>query len=76
MIDFLYILWFFSIYVGMLAFLIKKGGKVENKKINGYTINFLEVDCEKEEGEANKYNIEGYPTIKLVYKDKVITYDE
>jgi thiol-disulfide isomerase/thioredoxin len=49
--------------------------KMENKEINGYTINFLEVDCEKDEKEANKYNIEGYPTIKLLKGSSVIEYD-
>ena len=48
---------------------------VGNKKINGYSINFLEVDCDKDEQEANKYDVEGYPTIKLIKGGSVIEYD-
>jgi len=49
--------------------------KTENQKINGYTVNFLEIDCEKDEKEANKYDVEGYPTIKLIKDNSVIEYD-
>ena len=49
--------------------------KVDNQKINGYSINFLEVDCDKDEQEANKYDVEGYPTIKLIKDGSVIEYD-
>jgi thiol-disulfide isomerase/thioredoxin len=40
------------------------------KVVNGYTMVFTEVDCSKETEEMKKttaeYEIEGYPTIKLV----------
>ena len=49
--------------------------RVGNNKINGYSINFLEVDCDKDEQEANKYDVEGYPTIKLIKGGSVIEYD-
>lgn len=42
---------------------------------NNVTINFIEVDCEKDTSTANKFNVEGYPTIKLVYNSKIIEYD-
>jgi len=51
----------------------------ENKTINGYKVMFTEVDCSEETSEVeklmNQYNIEGYPTIKLVKDGQVIEYD-
>jgi|LauGreDrversion4_1035100.scaffolds.fasta_scaffold265605_2 thiol-disulfide isomerase/thioredoxin len=51
----------------------------ENKTINGYTVVFTEIDCSAETAEVdkmmNKYNIEGYPTIKLLKDGQVIEYD-
>jgi thiol-disulfide isomerase/thioredoxin len=51
----------------------------ENKSINGYRIIFTEVDCSDETAETekmmNQYNIEGYPTIKLLKDGQVIEYD-
>jgi thiol-disulfide isomerase/thioredoxin len=51
----------------------------ENKTINGYKVIFTEIDCTTETAEieqmVNKYNIEGYPTIKLLKDGQVIEYD-
>jgi len=51
----------------------------ENKTINGYKIIFTEVDCSEETTEVdkmmNQYNVEGYPTIKLLKDGQVIEYD-
>jgi thiol-disulfide isomerase/thioredoxin len=51
----------------------------EGKQINGYTISFDEYNCTNETEEVselmNKYNIEGYPTIKLLKDNQVIEYD-
>jgi thiol-disulfide isomerase/thioredoxin len=51
----------------------------ENKTINGYKVVFTEVDCTEETAEVeklmNKYDIEGYPTIKLLKEGQVIDYD-
>jgi thiol-disulfide isomerase/thioredoxin len=51
----------------------------ENKTINGYKVTFTEVDCTEETVESdkmmNKYNVEGYPTIKLLKDGQVIEYD-
>jgi thioredoxin-like negative regulator of GroEL len=33
------------------------------------------VDCEREPNVADKFKIEGYPTIKLVKDNQVIEYD-
>lgn len=52
----------------------------EGKKINGYTLYFTTINCTDENDSnikdmLNKYNVEGYPTIKLVKDDEVISYD-
>lgn len=51
----------------------------ENKTINGYNVIFTEIDCSNETAEVdqmmNKYNVEGYPTIKLLKDGQVIEYD-
>ena len=51
----------------------------ENKTINGYKVIFTEINCTTETAEieqmVNKYNIEGYPTIKLLKHGQVIEYD-
>jgi thiol-disulfide isomerase/thioredoxin len=51
----------------------------ENKTINGYQIVFTEIDCSEESAEVeklmNQYNIEGYPTIKLLKDGQIIEYD-
>lgn len=38
-------------------------------------LTFIEVDCDKNPEMADKFNINGYPTIKLVYNDKIYEYD-
>ena len=48
---------------------------ISSSGVNGVKINFIEVNCEKDPGTAEKYNVEAYPTIKLVYDGKVIEYD-
>jgi thiol-disulfide isomerase/thioredoxin len=51
----------------------------QNKTINGYQVIFTEVDCSTETAEVermmNQYNVEGYPTIKLLKDGQVIEYD-
>lgn len=51
----------------------------ENKTINGYHVIFTEINCTTETAEVeqlmNKYNIEGFPTIKLLKDGQVIEYD-
>lgn len=49
--------------------------KAEKPSVNGITINYIEVDCEKDAATAEKYSVEGYPTIKLVHGNSVIEYD-
>lgn len=51
----------------------------QNKTINGYQVLFTEINCTNESAETeqmmNKYNIEGFPTIKLLKDGQVIEYD-
>lgn len=51
----------------------------EGKIINGQQVIFTEVNCSEETAEVeqmmNKYNIEGFPTIKLLKDGQVIEYD-
>lgn len=49
------------------------------KTINGYTLNFTEIDCTEETPDVKKatdeYDVDGYPTIKLIKDGQVIDYD-
>ena len=51
----------------------------ENWIVNGYQIIFTEIDCSEETTEVekmmNQFNVEGYPTIKLLKDGQVIEYD-
>ena len=51
----------------------------EGKKVNGYTLVFTEYNCTTEtpetEDAVSKYNVEGFPTIKLIKDNQVIEYD-
>lgn len=49
--------------------------KLESNKINNIKVNCIEVDCDKDADLAEKFNVQGYPTIKLVHNDKVFEYD-
>lgn len=48
---------------------------LNGRQINGYTVVFKTVDCEGEPDMADKFKIEGFPTIKLVKDGQVIEYD-
>lgn len=49
------------------------------KEINGYVIKCIEMDCTNETSEIttaiNRYNIEYYPTIKMLKDEEVIEFD-
>lgn len=45
------------------------------RQINGYNVVFKTVDCEADPDLADKFKIEGYPTIKMVKDGQVIEYD-
>lgn len=46
--------------------------KHPDKIINKYRVHMSEVDCDKDEESANKFDITGYPTIKLVKSETEI----
>lgn len=46
-----------------------------NNMINGYKLNFIEVDCDANPELADKFKVEGYPTIKLVKGNQIIEFD-
>ena len=46
-----------------------------NNNINGYKLNFIEVDCDANPEIADKFKVEGYPTIKLVKGNRIIEFD-
>lgn len=52
----------------------------DGKQINGYTLMFVEHNCsDQDSNEVNelttKYDIEGFPTIKLLKDNEIILYD-
>ena len=49
--------------------------EIGGNKVKGYKINFIEVDCEKETSVADKFNVVGYPTIKLIKGNEIVEYD-
>jgi thiol-disulfide isomerase/thioredoxin len=53
--------------------------KYTHNLVNGFSVKFIDIDCTKETTEienlVNKYNIEGYPTIKMIKDDQVIDFD-
>jgi thiol-disulfide isomerase/thioredoxin len=42
---------------------------------NDFIITLTKVDCDKNSTIADKYKVENYPTIKLIYKKEVYNYD-
>jgi thiol-disulfide isomerase/thioredoxin len=49
--------------------------EMDGKIINGIKLNFFEVDCDKDTATADKYNVKGFPTIKLIKGNQIIEYD-
>ena len=49
--------------------------QMNGKKINGINLNFIEIDCDKDTATSDKFNVKGFPTIKLVKGKQVIEYD-
>jgi thiol-disulfide isomerase/thioredoxin len=46
----------------------------EGKTFNGKKVNFVSVDCDKESSLADKYDVSGYPTVKLDTGSDVIEF--
>lgn len=53
----------------------KLKAEYENKPINNTIVIFRDIDCDKEEKVADEFNVEGYPTIKMVKDNEVIEYN-
>ena len=49
--------------------------KYKGKKINGWSINFIEIDCEEQDEVAGKFGVDAYPTIKLIRGNQIVEYD-
>lgn len=51
----------------------------DGKNINGHKVTFVEYNCTNETDEItglmDKYNIDGFPTIKLIKGNEIIEYD-
>ena len=50
-------------------------GPLKNTVRDGYQLMFTEVNADTNEALANKYKVDGYPTIKCVKDGKVTDYD-
>ena len=49
--------------------------KYNGNRFNGYKLTFVEVNGEENPSMADKYKVEGYPTIKMLKDNQVIEYD-
>lgn len=49
--------------------------ELETTKINGSSVKCIAIDCDEDSETADKFKVEGYPTIKLVKGGDVIEFD-
>jgi len=49
--------------------------KMSGKEVNGVKLNFFEVDCDKDTETSDKFNVKGFPTIKMMKGNQIIEYD-
>lgn len=50
--------------------------EIDSKYNNSsYQFNYFKIDCEKNQKMADKYKVEGYPTIKMVYNKTIYDYN-
>jgi thiol-disulfide isomerase/thioredoxin len=49
--------------------------QMADKKVNGATVVFHEVDCDKDTETSDKFKVKGFPTIKLMKGNQMIEYD-
>ena len=49
--------------------------QMAGKQVNGVTLNFFEIDCDKDAATSDKFNVKGFPTIKLIKGNQIIEYD-
>jgi thiol-disulfide isomerase/thioredoxin len=49
--------------------------EMKDKTVNGVKLNFFQIDCDADKATADKFNVQGFPTIKLVKGNKIIDYE-
>jgi thiol-disulfide isomerase/thioredoxin len=49
--------------------------QMNGNTVNGVSLQFIEVDCDKDAATSDKFNVKGYPTIKLMKGNQIIEYD-
>ena len=49
--------------------------EMKDKTVKGIKINCFKVDCDKDQATADKFNVKGFPTIKLMKGNQIIEYD-
>jgi thiol-disulfide isomerase/thioredoxin len=47
----------------------------KDETVNGNKLEFIEIDCDKDEGTAKQFEVESYPTIKLTNNGSIVQYD-
>ena len=54
---------------------IEKLKNATNSNVNGVNIIFREIDSDQDNETTDKFEVKGYPTIKLIYDNKIYDYD-
>jgi thiol-disulfide isomerase/thioredoxin len=49
--------------------------QMNGKTVHGITLVFIEVDCDKDTATSDRFNVKGFPTIKLTKGKQIIEYD-
>ena len=44
-------------------------------KVNGIVVNMRWINCDEDKATADQFEVEGYPTIKLVHGTRIVEYD-
>lgn len=76
--DKLVVIWFYTDWCPFCKSTYSEWKSFKNDVENGNfdtPIEFREINCDKDENFANKYNIEEYPSIRIIYKEEVYIYD-
>jgi protein disulfide-isomerase-like protein len=49
--------------------------QLDGKTINNVKVNLVDVNCDEEADLAKAYDIQGFPTVKCITKEKVVEFD-
>lgn len=49
--------------------------QMNGKTVHGISLVFIEVDCDKDTATSDRFNVKGFPTIKLMKDKQIIEYD-